>query len=65
MEKTECPSFAFKFISVEEIIKEVNKLGIKKAFQALYIPVKITKESKDLIKYFVYNNFNNALSSSQ
>ena len=65
MENIECPSFAFEFISVEEIIKEVNKLDIKKAFEALDIPVKITKESKDLIKYFAYNNFNNALSSSQ
>ena len=27
--------------------------------------VKIIKENKDLISYFVYNNFNNALSSSQ
>ena len=31
----------------------------------LHIPVKIIKENKDLISYFVYNNFNNALSSLQ
>ena len=65
MERIGCPSFSFEFVSLEETIKEVNKLSIKKAFQALDIPVKIIKENKDLISYFVYNNFNNALSSSQ
>ena len=50
---------------MEETIKEVNKLSIKKASQTLDIPVKIIKENKDLISYFVNNNFNNALSSSQ
>ena len=65
MERIGCPSFAFEFVSLEETIKEVNKLSIKKASQTLDIPVKIIKENKDLISYFVYNNFNNALSSSQ
>ena len=50
---------------MEETIKKVNKLSFKKASQTLDIPVKIIKENKDLISYFVYNNFNNALSSSQ
>ena len=50
---------------MEETIKEVNELSIKKASQTLHIPVKIIKENKDLISYFVYNNFNNTLSSSQ
>ena len=65
MERIGCPSFAFEFVSLEETIKEVNKLSIKKASQTLDIPVKIVKENKDLISYFVYNNFNNALSSLQ
>ena len=65
MERIGCPSFSFEFVSLEETIKEVNKLSIKKASQKLDIPVKIIKENKDLISYFVYNNFNNALSSSQ
>ena len=55
----------FEFASLEEIIKEVNKLSIKKASQTLDIPVKIIKENKDLVLCFVYNNFNNAFSSSQ
>ena len=65
MEKIGCPSFAFEFVTLEETIKEVNKLSIKKASQTLDIPVKIVKENKDLISYFAYNNFNNALSSLQ
>ena len=65
MERIGYPSFAFEFVSLEETVKEVNKLSIKKASQTLDIPVKIIKENKDLISYFVYNNFNNALSSSQ
>ena len=65
MEKIGCPSFAFEFVTLEEAIKEVNKLSIKKASQTLDIPVKIVKGNKDLISYFVYNNFNNALSCLQ
>ena len=65
MDRIGCPGFSFEFVLLEETIKEVNKLSIKKAPQTLYIPVKIIKENKDLISYFVYNNFNNALSSSQ
>ena len=65
MERIGCPSFAFKFLSLEETIKEVNKLNLKKASQTLDKPVKIIKESKDLISYFVYNNFNDALSCLQ
>ena len=65
MERIGCPSFAFEFVSLEETIKEVNKLSVKKASQRLNMLIKIIKENKDLISYFVYNNFNNALSSSQ
>ena len=61
MEKIGCPSFAFEFFTSEETIKEVDKLSIKKASKTLDIPVKIVKENKDLISYFVYHNFNNAL----
>ena len=46
-------------------MKKVNKLSIKTTSQTLDITVKIVKENKDFILYFVYNNFNNALSSSQ
>ena len=65
MERIGCSTFAFEFALLEETIKEVNKLSIKKASQTLDISVKIIKENKGLISYFVYNNFNNALSSLQ
>ena len=65
MDRIGRPSFAFEFVSLEETIKEVNKLSVKKASQRLNMLIKIIKENKDLISYFVYNNFNNALSSSQ
>ena len=45
--------------------KEVDKVSLRKASQALDIPVKIIEENKDLISQFVYNNFNNSLSSLQ
>ena len=35
--RIECPSFAFEFASVEETIKEVHKLSIKKASQTLIL----------------------------
>ena len=53
-----CPSSAFKFVSLEETVKEVNKWNIKRPSQTLDIPVKIIKENEYLISYFVYNNFN-------
>ena len=55
MERIGCPSFAFEFVSLEETIKEVNKLSIEKASQTLDIHVKIIKGNKDLISFFVYN----------
>ena len=33
MERIGCPSFYFEFASLEETIKEVDKLSIKKASQ--------------------------------
>ena len=65
MERIGCPSFAFEFVSLEETIKEVNKLSIRHTYSryTLDISVKTIKENKDLISYFVYNNFNNTLSS--
>ena len=64
MERIGCLSFAFEFISLEQTIQQVNKLSVKNASQTLDITVKIIRENKDLISYFVYHNFNNALSSS-
>ena len=55
--------FSFRFVSLNRILNGVNKLNPKKASQATDIPVKIIKESKDLVSFYIYHNFNNALSS--
>ena len=49
MSKIGYPCFAFKLVSSQEAIKEVNKLSIKKASQTLDILVKVIKKNKDLI----------------
>ena len=46
METIGCPSFALEFVSLEETIKEVNKLSIKKASETLNITIKILKKIK-------------------
>ena len=55
MEKIGCPS-AFKFVSLEETIKEVNKLSIKKASQTLDIRVKIIKSAVMQIEKALIND---------
>ena len=57
------PKFSFRFVSLNETLNGVNKLNRKKASQATDIPVKIIKENKDVISFYVFHNFNNALSS--
>ena len=57
--------FSFHLVTLEETFKEVALLSDKKASQASDIPVKIIKEDRDLIAYFILHGFNNALSSSE
>ena len=59
------PKFSFHLVTLEETFKEVALLSDKKASQASDIPVKIIKENRDLIAYFILHNFNNALSCSE
>ena len=59
------PKFSFHLVTLEETLKEVALLSDKKASQASDIPVKIIKENRDLIAYFMLLNFNNALSCSE
>ena len=59
------PKFSFHFVTLEETRKELVLLSDKKASQASHIPVKIIKENRDLLAYFILHNFNNALSSSE
>ena len=51
----------FKFVSLNETLDEVNKLNPEKVFQAIDISVKIIKENKDVVSFYVFHNFNNAL----
>ena len=59
--KCEENSFSLKYVSFEEIIKEIGKLEIKKACQDTDIPTKIIKENADIFADFIYQNFNNAI----
>ena len=56
------PKFSFRLASLNETLDGVNKVK-KKASQATGKPVKIIKESKDVVSFYVFHNFNNALSS--
>ena len=56
--------FTFHFVTLEETLKEVALLSNKKASQASNIPVKIIKENRGLIAYFILHNFNNVSLSS-
>ena len=57
------PKFCFRFVSLNDTLKRVNKLNRKKASQATDILVKIIKENKDVMSFYVFHNFNNGLSS--
>ena len=59
------PKFSFHFVTLEETLKEAALLSDKKTSQASDIPVKIIKENRDLIAYFLLHNVNNALSCSE
>ena len=59
------PKFSFHLVTLEETFKEVALLSDKKASQASDIPVKIIKENRDQIAYFILHNFNNALPCSE
>ena len=48
---------------LHKTLNGINKLNRKKASQATDIPVKIIKENKYVISFYVFHNFNNALSS--
>ena len=57
-------TFSFKFISHDDVVKELNKLKSKKASQKTNIPIKIVKENVDIMSHFQYQNINNSLACS-
>ena len=57
--------FSFHFVTLEETLKDVALLSDKKASQASDIPVKIIKENRYQIAYFILHYFSNAFSCSE
>ena len=57
-------SFCFNFIDRKKIFNELQKLKSRKPCQGSGMPVKIIKENIDILKDFIYDNFNNSLLSS-
>ena len=55
-------SFSFKYVTRSKIAKETQI--VKKACQESDIPVKLIKNSLNVISPYIYNNFNNSLFSS-
>ena len=55
--------FRFSFVSLNETLDGVNKLNPIKASQATDIPFKIIKKNNYVVSFYVFHDFNNALSS--
>ena len=50
-------SFSFSKVSVDDVLKEINKFGNRKAIQSTDIPVKILKQNADIFGIY-YHFFN-------
>ena len=61
--KLDNPNFCFEYTSFDQTLKELEKLDPKKTSQMNDIPVKVIKENKDIVAFFIHHNFNNSLSS--
>ena len=64
MSKLDNPKFYFEYTSFDQTLKDLEKLDPKKTSQMNDIPVKVIKENKDIVAFFIHHNFNNSLSSS-
>ena len=51
-------SFNFSKVSVDNVLKEINKLGNRKAMQSTDIPVKILKQNADIFGSDICHFFN-------
>ena len=51
-------SFNFSKVSVDDVLKEINKLGYRKAIQNTDIPVKILKQNADIFGSYICHFFN-------
>ena len=55
---------SFDFISLEQNLQETYSLDPNTATQATDVWICINKTNKQLAVFYIYDNFNNALSSS-
>ena len=57
---TDGETFAFKFISLQDIINEIDTIKSSRAIPIDYIPIKILKDNPNL-PYILFNSFNNSI----
>ena len=62
--KLDNPNVYFEYTSFDQTLKEHEKLDPKETSQMNDIPVKVIKENKDIVTFFIHYNFDNSLSSS-
>ena len=57
-EKYDKNTFNFRYVSLDEIKKEIKNLNTKKACQDTDIPTKIVQENSDIFAGFIFQNLN-------
>ena len=53
--------FDFCRVSVQDVVKEINKLSTRKATQHIDLPVKILKENSDIFGNYICDFFNDCV----
>ena len=56
-------AFSFRHVSLDEIIKEIKRLDVKKACQDTDIPIKVIKNNSDIFADFFFLNLNDCIAS--
>ena len=56
-------SFSFSQVERDEIMKEINRLNVNKATQSRDIPTKLIIVNSDIYGDFIFENYNNCISS--
>ena len=64
MSKLDNPNFYFEYTSFDQTLKELEQLDPKKTSQMNDKSVKVIKENKVIVAFFIHHNFSNSLSSS-
>ena len=61
--KLDNPNFSFEYTSFDQTLKELEKLEPKKTSQVNDTAVKLIRENKNIVAFFIHYNFINSLSS--